>query len=375
MDIWHVRGGNRLFGSCRVQGSKNASLPVLAASIVFPARSRIRNVPRLRDADAAVSILSHLGCSVGREENELFIDSGSVADADIPRELMAEMRSSVIFMGALLARCGEARLSLPGGCQLGKRPIDLHLSALRAMGAEISEEGSDIFCRAAKLHGAEIDLRFPSVGATENIMLAACAAEGRTTIHGAAREPEIVALQNYLSSLGAHISGAGSGRIVICGASARESTDYTVPSDRIVASTLACACAAAGGRIILSGVNYEHFLTVLHFLNEAGCDIIHFNDIVEISSSGVLRGVKELRGETLTAPDLRGGAAMVVAGLTARGETRVVDAGHIARGYESFDDRLCALGADVWIEHKGKGTYEDASQPDQPAAFQQARRV
>ena len=126
MDIWHVRGGNRLFGSCRVQGSKNASLPVLAASIVFPARSRIRNVPRLRDADAAVSILSHLGCSVGREENELYIDSGSVADADIPRELMAEMRSSVIFMGALLARCGEARLSLPGGCQLGKRPIDLH---------------------------------------------------------------------------------------------------------------------------------------------------------------------------------------------------------------------------------------------------------
>ena len=441
MDIWHVRGGNRLFGSCRVQGSKNASLPVLAASIVFPARSRVRNVPRLRDVDAAVSILSHLGCRVAREENELYIDSGCVADAEIPRELMAEMRSSVIFMGALLARCGEARLSLPGGCQLGKRPIDLHLSALRSMGAEISEEGSDIFCRAEKLRGAEIDLRFPSVGATENIMLAACAAEGRTTIHGAAREPEIAALQDYLCSLGAHISGAGSGRIVICGASPRESTDYTVPSDRIVASTLACACAAAGGRIILSGVNYEHFLTVLHFLNEAGCDIIHFNDIVEISSSGVLRapgsvitapypgfptdaqpilmaallraqgttqftetifenryrhvselrrlgadisvdgteavlrGVKELRGETLTAPDLRGGAAMVVAGLTARGETRVVDAGHIARGYESFDDRLCALGADVWIEHKGKGTYKDGIQPDQPAAFEQARRV
>ena len=201
MDIWHVRGGNRLFGSCRVQGSKNASLPVLAASIVFPARSRVRNVPRLRDVDAAVSILSHLGCRVAREENELYIDSGCVADAEIPRELMAEMRSSVIFMGALLARCGEARLSLPGGCQLGKRPIDLHLSALRSMGAEISEEGSDIFCRAEKLRGAEIDLRFPSVGATENIMLAACAAEGRTTIHGAAREPEIAALQD---ARGAH---------------------------------------------------------------------------------------------------------------------------------------------------------------------------
>ena len=436
MDIWHVRGGNRLFGSCRVQGSKNATLPVLAASMVFPAHSHIRGVPQLRDVDAAVSILSHLGCRVEREENELYIDSGLITDAEVPRELMAEMRSSVIFMGALLARCGEARLSLPGGCQLGKRPIDLHLSSLHAMGAEISEEGRDIFCRAAKLHGAEIDLRFPSVGATENIMLAACTAEGRTTIRGAAREPEIVALQQYLCSLGAHISGAGSDTVVICGASARESTDFTVPSDRIVASTLACACAAAGGRIILSGVKSDHFLTVLHFLNEAGCDIIHFNDIVEISSDGklrapsnivtapypgfptdaqpilmaallraqgttrftetifenrfrqvselrrlgadirvrgteaVLRGVKELHGETLTAPDLRGGAAMVVAGLTARGETRVIDAGHIARGYESFDDRLCALGAEVWIEHKGKGINEDGIEQEKPAALQ-----
>ena len=418
MDIWHVRGGNRLFGSCRVQGSKNASLPVLAASMILPAHSHVRNVPQLRDVDAAVSILSHLGCRVSRGEGEMDIDSTGVCCAEVPRELMEEMRSSVIFMGALLARCGEARLSLPGGCQLGKRPIDLHLSALRAMGAQIDEEGSDLFCRAGKLHGADITLRFPSVGATENIMLAACAAEGRTTIRGAAREPEIVALQDYLTALGAHIAGAGSETVTICGASPRAEADYTVPGDRIVASTLACACAAAGGRVILSGVKTDHFLTVLHFLNEAGCDIIHFNDIVEISSDGALRapgrivtapypgfptdaqpilmaallraegtthitetifenryrqvselrrlgadirvsgtdalvrGVKELRGETLTAPDLRGGAAMIVAGLTARGESRVIDAGHITRGYESLDDRLCALGAEVWIEHK-----------------------
>ncbi len=418
MDIWHVRGGSRLFGSCRVQGSKNASLPVLAASMVFPARSLIRNVPRLLDVDAAVSILSHLGCGVERGEGELYIDSTGACATQIPRELMEEMRSSVIFMGAMLARCGEARLSLPGGCQLGKRPIDLHLSAMRAMGAEISEEGSDIFCRAEKLHGARIELRFPSVGATENIMLAACAAEGRTTISGAAREPEIVSLQQYLCSLGAHITGAGSDTVVICGASPREETDFTIPGDRIAAATLACACAATGGQIILSGAKSDHFLTVLHFLNEAGCDIIHFNDIVEIRSEGrlrapgsivtapypgfptdaqpiltaallraegscriietifenryrhiselrrlgadirvsgseaVLRGVKELHGATLTAPDLRGGAAMVLAGLCAKGETRVIDAGHIARGYEDLDDTLCALGAEVWIEHK-----------------------
>ena len=436
MDIWHVRGGNRLFGSCRVQGSKNASLPVLAASMALPARSRIRNVPRLSDVDAAVDILSHLGCRVDRGDGELLIDSSAVTQAEIPHALMAEMRSSVIFMGALLARCGEARLSLPGGCQLGKRPIDLHLSALRAMGAQISEEGGEIFCRAPKLHGTEISLRFPSVGATENIMLAACAAEGRTTIRGAACEPEIVSLQQYLSLLGAHVTGAGSDTVVICGATPRKSADFTVPGDRIVASTLACACAAAGGRILLSGVNPDHFLTVLHFLNEAGCDIIHFKDVVEISSEGdlrapgsivtapypgfptdaqpilmaallrargttritetifenryrhvselrrlgadirvdgteaLLRGVRELHGETLTAPDLRGGAAMVVAALGARGETRVIDAGHIARGYESFDDRLCALGAEIWIEHKGKGTYEDAIQPDHSAALE-----
>ena len=418
MDIWHVRGGNRLFGSCRVQGSKNASLPILAASVARPVRSRLKNVPRLKDVDAALQILSHLGCRVERDEHELLIDSSPFTGAEIPRELMEEMRSSVIFMGALLARCGEAKLSLPGGCQLGKRPIDLHLSALRQMGAEITEEGRDIFCRAEKLHGAEIELRFPSVGATENIMLAACAAEGETTIHGAAREPEIVSLQEYLRGIGVEISGAGSGTVSIKGAERKDEAAYTIPGDRIVASTLACACAAAGGRIILSGVDSNHFSTVLHFLNEAGCDIINFNDIVEISSDGklhapghiitapypgfptdaqpilmaallrsqgtthitetifenrfrqvgelrrlggdiavsgteaVLRGVKKLRGDTLTAPDLRGGAAMIVAGLHAEGETIIIDAGHIARGYESFDDTLCALGADVWTEHK-----------------------
>ena len=298
MDIWHVRGGNRLFGSCRVQGSKNASLPILAASVALPVKSRMKNVPRLKDVDAALQILSHLGCRVERDEHELVIDSSPFTGAEIPRELMEEMRSSVIFMGALLARCGEAKLSLPGGCQLGKRPIDLHLSALRQMGAEITEEGRDIFCRAQELHGAEIELRFPSVGATENIMLAACAAEGETTIHGAAREPEIVSLQEYLRGIGVEISGAGSGIVSIKGTERRNETDYTIPGDRIVASTLACACAAAGGRIILSGVDSDHFSTVLHFLNEAGCDIINFNDIIEISSDGKLRAP----GHIITAP-------------------------------------------------------------------------
>ena len=417
MDIWHVRGGRRLFGSCRVQGSKNATLPILAASMVMPARSHLHNVPRLKDVDAAAAILQHLGCRVEGEDGELWIDSRSLGGAGIPHELMEQMRSSVIFMGALLARCGEARISLPGGCQLGRRPIDLHIAALRAMGAEIREEGSDLECRTQGLHGAEITLRFPSVGATENIMLAACAAKGKTRILGAAREPEIVSLQEYLRSLGAHITGAGSDTVTICGADMREETAYTIPGDRIVAATLACACAAAGGRILLSGADPTHFSTVLHFLNDAGCDIIQFNDVVEIASTGklhapghvttapypgfptdaqpvlmaallraegvtritetifenrfrqvselrrlgadirlsgteaYLRGVERLRGTSLTASDLRGGAAMIVAGLAAEGETTVFDAGHIRRGYERLDDRLCALGAEIWCEH------------------------
>ena len=196
MDIWHIRGKRALEGTCFVQGSKNATLPIIAASIICPARSELMNVPQLRDVDAALRILRHIGCTAEQRGGEVYIDSTYLSCSAIPHELMVEMRSSVIFMGALLARCGEARLSLPGGCQLGKRPIDLHLSALRAMGAEIDEDGTEIYCRASRLHGAEIELPFPSVGATENVMLAACAARGRTVIHGAAREPEICALQD-----------------------------------------------------------------------------------------------------------------------------------------------------------------------------------
>ena len=185
MDIWHIRGGNTLEGACFVQGSKNATLPIIAASIISPARSELMNVPQLRDVDAALRILRHLGCTAEQRQNEVFIDSTYLSGSSIPHSLMEEMRSSVIFMGALLARCGEARLSLPGGCQLGKRPIDLHLSALRKMGAQIEEDGPEIYCRAERLRGAEIELPFPSVGATENIMLAACSARGRTVIRGA----------------------------------------------------------------------------------------------------------------------------------------------------------------------------------------------
>lgn len=417
MDIWHIRGGNTLEGACFVQGSKNATLPIIAASIISPARSELMNVPQLRDVDAALRILRHLGCTAEQRQNEVFIDSTYLSGSSIPHSLMEEMRSSVIFMGALLARCGEARLSLPGGCQLGKRPIDLHLSALRKMGAQIEEDGPEIYCRAERLRGAEIELPFPSVGATENIMLAACSARGRTVIRGAAREPEISALQDYLAAMGAKISGAGSDTLTIEGFAASGRAVCRIIPDRIVASTVACAAAAVGGNVEMRGVAPEHFSTVLYFLNQAGCDIISNNRAVRIKSTGRLKapgeistqpypgfptdaqpvlmaallraegktvitenifenryrqvpelrrlgadiitqgrraeiwGVDCLHGTALNATDLRGGAAMIVAGLSADGETVIFDDGHITRGYERFDVRLRALGADIFLEY------------------------
>lgn len=416
MDIWHIRGGAQLYGECAVQGSKNASLPIIAASIVCPARSYLSNVPRLNDVDAALRILRHLGCRAEQSGNDVFINSAALNSDSIPHSLMLEMRSSVIFMGALLARCGEARLSLPGGCQLGKRPIDLHLSSLRKMGAEIEENGTEIYCRAEKLKGCEIALPFPSVGATENIMLAACSAEGETVIKGAAKEPEIKALGDYLRGLGAQISGCGTDIIHISGMRANEETAFRICPDRIAAATLCCACACAGGRISLKNIETSEISTVLHFLNQAGCDIIYSDTDVIISSSGELRavepvftapypgfptdaqpvlmaallkakgcsvmienifenryrqctelnrlgadiradgrraeihGVEKLRGAALNATDLRGGAAMIIAGLSAEGETIVSDTGHVKRGYEGFDACLRSLGADVFIE-------------------------
>ena len=298
MEYWHIRGGRRLSGSCRVQGSKNATLPILAASLALPRCSELKNVPGLRDVDAALEILEWLGCRTQREGGTLYIDSRGLSGSEVPRELMLKMRSSVIFMGALLARCGEARLSLPGGCQLGKRPIDLHLMALRALGAQVEEDGERIYCRSRGLRGAEIRFPFPSVGATENAMLAACAARGETRIFGGAREPEILALQDYLRALGAEVSGAGTDCIRVGGVRRTGPARFQIPSDRIAAATLACAVACAGGEAELKNADPTHFSTVLHFLNQAGCDIITKQCAVTVRATHRLRAV----GPVVTAP-------------------------------------------------------------------------
>ena len=298
MDLWRIRGGRRLEGECRVQGSKNAALPILAACLLCPGTVELRRVPRILDVDAALQILRQLGCRVQQQGDRVYIDASLVSGSAIPRHLMERMRSSVFFLGALLARTGQAALSLPGGCKLGKRPIDLHLKALRELGAEIEEEDEQIFCRSSAITGREIRLPFPSVGATENILMAACAARGETLICGAAREPEILALQDFLRCMGAEIRGAGSDTIRVSAFHPRSSLCFTLPPDRIASATLCCACAACGGDLWLKDCDSAHFSTVLYFLNQAGCDIIQKNDGLRLRSAGKLRAV----GPVVTAP-------------------------------------------------------------------------
>ncbi len=413
MPTWTVRGGKELNGNLKVQGAKNAVLPIMAASILGGGVSRLRNCPDLLDLAASAQILRHLGCEVSRNGDEIVIDSNNVCRSHIPHELMLKMRSSVMYMGAILARTGEVRLSTPGGCELGSRPIDLHLKALQALGAEVSEQGGEVCCRAKRLRGTQINLDFPSVGATENAMLAACAAEGETVITNAACEPEIEDLQTFLRAKGAEINGAGSPIVRIKGFRPREYTEHTVMPDRIVASTYLCAAASVGGDVLLENVVPAHFSTVISSLNNMGCDIISSRDCVRVRRGGSLRagkpiitkpypgfptdaqalmmaaclradgtsvfvenifesryrhvpelrrlgadirtegrvamvtGVNRLSGAPVTACDLRGGAALVIAALSAEGETKVYDSGHIERGYEYFAESLQSLGGDV----------------------------
>ena len=413
MSIWHIYGGNRLTGSTRVQGAKNAVLPIMAASVLSGGETVLHNVPDLRDVTTTLRILQHLGCTAVRDGDTVRIDSRGMHCDFIPHALMRELRSSVIFLGAILARFGTARLSMPGGCELGPRPVNLHLDALRALGAEVTECGGDIICRAHALQGRRILLPFPSVGATENAMLAACAAAGETVICNAAREPEIADLQCYLRKLGADISGAGTSTVTVGGFRPRPFVEHTIMPDRIVAATILCAAAACGGEVELQDVDPAHFSTVLDSLSEAGCAIITTESAVRLSSDGQLTaprpvvtqpypgfptdaqpplmaaclrakgttvfteniftnryrhaeefrrlgaavsiegrvayvtGVERLTGAPLTASDLRGGAAMLVAGLCAEGATELLDDGYIDRGYDRFDACLSALGADV----------------------------
>lgn len=416
MSILRITGGRRLGGSIRVQGAKNSVLPIMAAAILANGETVIHNCPDLSDVDAAIKILRHLGCKVKREQSSVIIDSAPMDRCDIPDTLMREMRSSVIFLGAILARCGEATLSFPGGCELGPRPVDIHLDALKSLGAQIEEAGGNIICKAAKIVGSRIDLSFASVGATENSMLAAVHAEGTTVITNAAREPEIEDLQAYLTKLGARVYGAGTSIITVEGCSFNRYAEHEVIPDRIVAATLLSGVATAGGRVELLGVRPRHIETVVQALREMGCELTESIDRITISSNGRLRaihpvitkpypgfptdaqpplmaasllaegttvfvenifenrfrhtsellrmgaeiktegrvaivsGVERLNAAPVKSTDLRGGAALAVAALSAYGTTEISEMHHIERGYEDIAAQLRTIGADAILE-------------------------
>ncbi|MBR2875835.1 MAG: UDP-N-acetylglucosamine 1-carboxyvinyltransferase, partial [Clostridia bacterium] len=269
-----INGGRRLNGSIVAQGSKNSALPILAATYLVSGKSVIHNCPRLSDVESTLKILENLGCKVSREGNDLVVDSTNAYGYEIPEKLMREMRSSVIFLGAIIAKTGKAVISTPGGCEIGLRPIDLHLFAMRKLGVNICEEYGRLECDANEnLRGTKITLTFPSVGATENALLAASTAEGTTTIINAAREPEIVDLCEFLNKCGAKIYGGGESIIVVEGVKKLHGAEHSVICDRIAAATYLFAGAVTRGDISVKNTVPSHLGAILPILEETGCEV------------------------------------------------------------------------------------------------------
>ena len=347
MSILRIGGGRRLEGSLRVHGAKNSVLPILAAALLARGETVIHNCPDLSDVRAAIKILKHVGCAVGQSGGSVVVNSSDMTRCDIPHELMREMRSSVIFLGAILARCGSAILSMPGGCELGSRPVDLHLTALREMGATIIEEGGNIVCDSEKLKGCRINFALPSVGATENAILAATACQGVTVITNAACEPEIWDLQRYLRSLGVKISGAGTSTVIIEGGPVRAGTEHHIIPDRIVAATYLSAAAASFGKIELTGVIPEHISTVTGALAEMGCVIRTTGDTVLIDAAGPRRAIKPVATRPYPGFPTDAQPPLMAASLTASGTTVFIE--------NIFDNRyrhvgeLQRMGADIRV--------------------------
>ncbi len=418
MGEYIITGNRKLKGTVTVNGSKNAVLPILAATLLNGSINILDNCPEISDTKTSIDILKHIGCEVETESKTIIVNSANAGCTEIPSELVKKMRSSIIFMGPMLTRFKKVTLSHPGGCELGERPIDLHLSAFRKMGAEITEENDVITCTCEKLIGCHINLNFPSVGATQNIILAAVLAEGSTIISNCAKEPEIIDLCRYLSKTGAKIYGAGTSEIKITGVRKLKPTHHRVMPDRIEAGTYMIMAAASGGKILLKNVVSHHLSSVNDILSKMGCKIkttpstilikapsvlnnvpfiqtlpypgvptdlqpqltvlsaiakgictfeetifesrtAHINELLKMGADISLKngreftvkGVKSLYGDDVCAKDLRGGAALITAGLCADGITFVKNSRHIERGYENIVENLLNLGANITLKN------------------------
>ncbi len=346
-----VNGGKRLNGDITVQGAKNSVLPVLAATLLIKGESVIHNCPSLSDVDTSIKILSHLGCKCIKNSDTVLVDGSSVNECDIPDFLMREMRSSVVFLGAMIGRCGKAVISNPGGCELGPRPIDLHLSALEKMGVTVKNEHGFLECTAENgLLGAEIHLVFPSVGATENIILAAATAKGNTVIHGAAKEPEISDLADFLNSAGARIYGSGSDTISIYGVEELNATEHTIIPDRIVAATYMAAAAVTGGEVTLLNVMPAHMASILWLVKESGCSVKIRGKSITVSAPQKLRRVPTVR--SLVYPGFPTDAGPIAVSMLAVSEGTSVFAENIFENRFRYIDELKRFGAKIKTEGK-----------------------
>ena len=412
MEKYIIEGGRPLFGEVEIQSAKNAVLPLLAAAVLTDERVVIHKCPRIADVLNMVGILGELGCNTKFDGNDLVIDSADAANHEIPSSLAKELRSSVFMLGSVVSRFGRARIAYPGGCDIGLRPIDLHLNGLRRLGVCVSEGGGYIDCSCGKIEGAEVVLDFPSVGATENIILAAAKAKGTALIRNAAKEPEIVDLQNFINRMGGKIRGAGTATVRIDGVRKLSGTEYTPVSDRIEAGTFLIASAMCGGEIAIKNADADNISSLLHKLCEISCKISTKDDKIYIRSgrrlspklvetspypgfptdlqapmtalacicdgstvivenlfetrfkhvpelirmgadvtvrgrSAFVRGVGSLKGADVIAGDLRGGAALTLAAISAEGLSTVTDLSHIDRGYSDFEYKLRGLGARI----------------------------
>lgn len=411
-----ICGGKPLCGSVAVSGSKNAALPILAASILSGGRVVLDNVPRLSDVVAMCDILSSLGCSIFFSDGErVIVDATHLSGNVVSYQLAGRLRGSFLVMGPLLARLGAVSISMPGGCPIGARPIDLHIKGLTALGACVENRQGSVVAKAKKLVGTKIYLDFPSVGATENIMSAAVLAEGTTIIENAAVEPEIVDLANFLCAMGARIFGAGTDTVKIEGVSSLSPTHYSVISDRIEAGSYLVAAAATGGCVTVKNILPDYVKPLTAKMTEMGISLEMGEDFIRVDSRGdffavdiktlpfpgfptdmqaqmttllslsqgtgiitetifenrfmhaselarmgasikvagrsaVVEGKKALTGAKVKATDLRAGAALVIAGLAARGDTEISDIYHIDRGYFGLEQKLAQLGADIHRE-------------------------
>lgn len=413
MSTFYIKGGTTLNGSLTIPSAKNAILPILACSIMCGDVVTIKSISRFSDVDYMVKILSELGCTTNFQDNNLIIDPRPSDKYCIPEEYTKKIRSSIFMLGPLVARFGKAKVAYPGGCNIGSRPIDLHIKGLQSLNVKIEERHGFIYCETKNIVGGEVHLDFPSVGATENIMMASVFGKGTTKIYNAAKEPEIEDLQNFINAMGGKVKGAGTSTIEIVGVNKLGGGEYTPISDRIIAGTYMIACASAGGKIELNNTNYAHNTALISKLKQSGCNIKLKNDTIyievghrlkstslletlpypgfptdlqsqmltlqtiskgssmiienlfetrfkiftELKKMGAdiivkdrmafVNGVKTLYGASVTAPDLRSGAGLVIAGICADGYTTINDIYHIDRGYLSIEKDLNSLGTDI----------------------------